>query len=336
MTLSAVSPANEKRKKTRENKAEDGAAEVTLQDVAEVKKSKKRKAKDEATVSAGDDSAAIEVKEKKRKRKAVEGQDASTEVEKTEVAETKREKKKRRKEKEGELIVTQIDETNGADEGAGDVMAVDPAAGEEEHADKAEVSKKEKRKKRKDSEAAEDKPKEKKKKSKSSVETTQADEKSDSKEKKKKSKKKRADKEKLVDLPDPESDEALSDQARKALLYTYAQFDDPPNWKFNKARQNWLIRNIWSDQAIPSTYLPLVTRYLSNVQGGVRENLIKTCQTQLASTTSTAPETADTADAPKASEQVEEVQAKIEEPKEGTSMVERHARANAILAVLNT
>ncbi|KAA1466114.1 hypothetical protein DENSPDRAFT_12536 [Dentipellis sp. KUC8613] len=163
----------------------------------------------------------------------------------------------------------------------------------------------------------------------------QVDEKSSGKEKKK-SKKKRAEKEKLTDLPDPESDEALSGQARKALLYAYAQFNDPPNWKFNKARQNWLIRNVWSDQAIPSTYLPLVTRYLADVQGGVRENLVKMCQTQLASTAPTAPEAVDTTDVPKASEQAEEVQAKIEEPKEVASLVERHARANAILAVLNT
>ena len=62
----------------------------------------------------------------------------------------------------------------------------------------------------------------------------------------------------------------------------------PSRWKFNKARQNWLIRNVWSSEAVslfsldvwfddkmlyqvPEIYFPLVLRYLANVQGGCRE-----------------------------------------------------------------
>lgn len=71
-------------------------------------------------------------------------------------------------------------------------------------------------------------------------------------------------------LPDPTEDAALSDQARKgavpvffvpsssslpsifnsALAYAHDQFNDPGSWKFNKARQNWLIRNLWSGEAV--------------------------------------------------------------------------------------
>jgi len=91
-----------------------------------------------------------------------------------------------------------------------------------------------------------------------------------------------------TDLPDPEDDASLGNQARKALTYAHQQFDDPTNWKFNKARQNWLIRNIWSNQAIPDLHMPLLTRYLANVKGGVRETLLTTCRSIL-SPTSTVP-----------------------------------------------
>ncbi|KII95839.1 hypothetical protein PLICRDRAFT_96552 [Plicaturopsis crispa FD-325 SS-3] len=92
---------------------------------------------------------------------------------------------------------------------------------------------------------------------------------------------KKKSKRRKTDLPDPNDDESLSDQARKALVYAYAQFSDPSSWKFNKARQNWLIRNIWSEQAIPETHVPLTIRYLTNVQGGVREKLTKACEAAL-------------------------------------------------------
>ncbi|KAI0688549.1 hypothetical protein BC835DRAFT_1372172 [Cytidiella melzeri] len=83
-------------------------------------------------------------------------------------------------------------------------------------------------------------------------------------------------------LKDPSSDESLSEQATKALLYAYTQVDEPSSWKFNKARQNWLIRNAFSDEAIPTDYVPLVNRYLSGVQGGAREALIQTCRNLIA------------------------------------------------------
>ncbi|KAK7470911.1 hypothetical protein VKT23_002327 [Stygiomarasmius scandens] len=84
-------------------------------------------------------------------------------------------------------------------------------------------------------------------------------------------------------LSDPSDDSSLSDQARKALEYAFTQFRRPKKWKFHKARQNWIIRNVWSSTNVPDSQLPLVLRYLANVQGGVRENLVKTCQNILES-----------------------------------------------------
>lgn len=65
----------------------------------------------------------------------------------------------------------------------------------------------------------------------------------------------------------------------------------PSKWKFNKARQNWLIRNVWAPEAVsrddldsafsnvldlqlPDVYVPLVVKYLANVQGGSREVIL--------------------------------------------------------------
>ncbi|KAF8803838.1 hypothetical protein BYT27DRAFT_7171242 [Phlegmacium glaucopus] len=80
---------------------------------------------------------------------------------------------------------------------------------------------------------------------------------------------------------DPKEDTELNTQSRKALEYVFTQMNRPSRWKFNKARQNWLIRNIWSSETVPDIYFPLVLKYLANVQGGSREKLRETCQTYL-------------------------------------------------------
>lgn len=84
---------------------------------------------------------------------------------------------------------------------------------------------------------------------------------------------------------DPSVDESLSNQSRKALSYAYARFEDPPNWKFNKAKQIWLIKRVWSEEMIPEKYFALVTKYLADVKGGIRDNLIQVCNSVVASET---------------------------------------------------
>ncbi|KAJ7591344.1 hypothetical protein C8J56DRAFT_887701 [Mycena floridula] len=79
-------------------------------------------------------------------------------------------------------------------------------------------------------------------------------------------------------FPNPLKEKGLSDQARKGLGYAFTQFRHPADWKFHKARQNWLIRNIYSPQAIPDAHVPLVATYLGSLQGSARENVLKKCK----------------------------------------------------------
>ncbi|KAF9247022.1 hypothetical protein BU15DRAFT_26455, partial [Melanogaster broomeanus] len=82
-------------------------------------------------------------------------------------------------------------------------------------------------------------------------------------------------------FPDPSSDGSLDKQNRKALSYAYDRLRDPKSWKFNKARQNWLIRNVWSETAIPDNYVPLLTKYLADIKGGARQKLIDSCNSKI-------------------------------------------------------
>ncbi|KIY49592.1 hypothetical protein FISHEDRAFT_72904 [Fistulina hepatica ATCC 64428] len=82
--------------------------------------------------------------------------------------------------------------------------------------------------------------------------------------------------------PNPKKDASLTEQSRKALDYVYAFHKHHEKWKFNKARQNWLIRNCWSLDEIPDPYSRLLIKYLRSVQGGLREKLMQTCRKHLA------------------------------------------------------
>jgi len=99
--------------------------------------------------------------------------------------------------------------------------------------------------------------------------------------KKSKSRTKSKKRDNLASL-DPYKDESLSEQSRKALSYVVLQNEDPTSWKFNKARQNWLIRNFWSSNEVPDQYLSAVVQYLAKAQGGVRAALIKSCEDLIA------------------------------------------------------
>ncbi|KAI0824617.1 hypothetical protein BC628DRAFT_389840 [Trametes gibbosa] len=146
-----------------------------------------------------------------------------------------------------------------------------------------------------------------------------------------------------TDLPDPTDDETLSGQAQKALLYAYTQFEEPDEWKFNKARQNWLIRNVWSDEAIPDKYLPTATKYLEGVQGGAREALIKSCQEALEPAQSTTeataaeskPEDSESHDMP-AQRTVKFAAPEVQHGKDAPSTSSKSQRATTLLALLTS
>ncbi|KIM45852.1 hypothetical protein M413DRAFT_295420 [Hebeloma cylindrosporum] len=84
-----------------------------------------------------------------------------------------------------------------------------------------------------------------------------------------------------TEFSDPRVDATLNNQSRKALEYVFTLMNRPSKWKFNKARQNWVIRNVWASDAISDIYFPLVVKYLNTVQGGSREKLKETCESYL-------------------------------------------------------
>lgn len=109
--------------------------------------------------------------------------------------------------------------------------------------------------------------------------------------------------------PDPNTDLRLSDQAKQAIQYAQVYTKDKSQWKFNKAKQNWLLRNALSvppsdydpalarkqsdssvtaegevenaeeaeegENFVPEDFVPVVTAYLNSVMGGARQRLIE-------------------------------------------------------------
>ncbi|SNX83170.1 uncharacterized protein MEPE_01876 [Melanopsichium pennsylvanicum] len=109
--------------------------------------------------------------------------------------------------------------------------------------------------------------------------------------------------------PDPNTDLRLSDQAKQAIQYAQLYTKDKSQWKFNKAKQNWLLRNALSvppsdydsalarkqpdskasaegvadgleaaeegENFVPEDFVPVVTAYLNSVMGGARQRLIE-------------------------------------------------------------
>ncbi|KAH8589425.1 hypothetical protein B0O99DRAFT_676675 [Bisporella sp. PMI_857] len=57
------------------------------------------------------------------------------------------------------------------------------------------------------------------------------------------------------------------------LAYLKTYYEDRPNWKFNKAHQNHLLRHIFDVDVIPSEYVHQIYVYVRGLQGGVRTRL---------------------------------------------------------------
>ncbi|KAI5960944.1 uncharacterized protein KGF55_004211 [Candida pseudojiufengensis] len=55
------------------------------------------------------------------------------------------------------------------------------------------------------------------------------------------------------------------------LMYLKTYEEDKPNWKFNKSKQNWVLKNI---KDIPKEYETALILYLGSLQGGSRDRLI--------------------------------------------------------------
>jgi len=97
----------------------------------------------------------------------------------------------------------------------------------------------------------------------------------------KKSKKRRKDSKTSSDVsgfPDPSEDSSLSEKAQNALSNALLRIAYPDLWKFNKASQNWMVKNFWIPDALPEKYVPIVVGYLAGCEGGIRAKLADDCK----------------------------------------------------------
>ncbi|KAL1723612.1 hypothetical protein EV715DRAFT_286479 [Schizophyllum commune] len=127
--------------------------------------------------------------------------------------------------------------------------------------------------------------------------------------------------------PHPAKDESLSEQAVKALSYAYTYHKHRDVWKFSKAHQNWLIRHCWSTTEIPDDYIPLLKKYLKNLQGGARERLLETCQSILQA--AEAPEESEEAAAPAEDEAEPAAEGDAESPSKSVRFAETTKETDA-------
>ncbi|KAI0269211.1 hypothetical protein BC834DRAFT_617372 [Gloeopeniophorella convolvens] len=246
---SALPETSTKKSKERRGKAISDKDAQTEKKVKKSKKSKAASADADADTANGMEShitennpggeiSESETKLRKRKRKV-----DTVAADAPQGDEPPKEKKRRKKDKAVDDIPIVLDV---------------PTAVTEENKHEKATRKKDKTKKSKDSEAK-----------------NESDDGITKKSREKKLRKKRPH---LEGVCDPSGDETLAEQAQKALSYAYTHCSDPPNWKFKKARQNWLIRNLWSS-SIPPKYDQLLGHYMASLQGASREKLLEKCKT---------------------------------------------------------
>lgn len=73
---------------------------------------------------------------------------------------------------------------------------------------------------------------------------------------------------KRVKLP---KNERAPPPVKDQLTYLKQFHEDKANWKFNKLKQNWILKNI---RDIPADYEEALVSYLGTLQGGSRDRLI--------------------------------------------------------------
>jgi len=112
-------------------------------------------------------------------------------------------------------------------------------------------------------------------------------------------------------------------------------------WKFNKARQGWLLRNVWSPSEVTDTYLDVVVKYLGTIVGGARTALIERAEKELVgeAPAEESEEKKEAADEGEGEAKEGEVEAKTEGEETKAPVVPvpdpvRKARAEKLLAAL--
>ncbi|KAF8609348.1 hypothetical protein BDV93DRAFT_518181 [Ceratobasidium sp. AG-I] len=141
------------------------------------------------------------------------------------------------------------------------------------------------------------------------------------------------DKIRIVDIPvqhtNPLTDESLPELSQRGLAYAYqyAQHVSLPSdserathqaWKFNKGRQNWVLRNVTNPTTIPDPYLSLAMIYVTSIKGGALDSLKKTCKMTMREAKAT-KSSEQTPEQLAESKKPTDAQASSEEPGESTS-----------------
>lgn len=76
--------------------------------------------------------------------------------------------------------------------------------------------------------------------------------------------------------------------------YLHQFHHDKPNWKFNKSKENHLLKNLWSTFRVPATYTDALVSYIAGLQGaGNRTRLVEGADEVLREVTEKAGQTFD-------------------------------------------
>jgi hypothetical protein len=61
----------------------------------------------------------------------------------------------------------------------------------------------------------------------------------------------------------------------EALNYLVVWKQSKDTWKFQKSKQIWLLKNMYSVDAIPSKHFKIMKKYVKSLQGQVRERILE-------------------------------------------------------------
>ncbi|XP_027512263.1 uncharacterized protein C7orf50 homolog [Corapipo altera] len=63
--------------------------------------------------------------------------------------------------------------------------------------------------------------------------------------------------------------------SERALAYLTSWSENPGEWKFQKARQTWLLLHMYDKEKVPDKYFTILLDYLQGLQGGARDKTVE-------------------------------------------------------------
>ena len=67
-------------------------------------------------------------------------------------------------------------------------------------------------------------------------------------------------------------------KVHEGLKYLDKYENDRTNWKFQKKNQIYVLNNILNKKLIPKNYFKIALKYIVNLEGNARKNLIELCE----------------------------------------------------------